>query len=235
MCLSLLELKKLMMTEAMIAGASGLVGSELLEFLLKSDKYSKVYSIVRRPSKSKHPKLQEIVFDFNDEAAYPDLPKVQAIFCCLGTTIKAAGSKEAFKKVDYQYPYLLAKAGLNNGAHTFHVITALGADANSSLFYNKVKGQLQEALKKLNFDQLYIYQPSLLVGDRKENRLGEAIAIKVMPLFELFMIGPLKKYKSIKVKDVAKAMILTAENENKKLKIILSDEIQKLADSRPNI
>jgi uncharacterized protein YbjT (DUF2867 family) len=223
-----------MKTEAIIAGSSGLVGSELLQLLLNSNKYSKVYSLVRRSSDVKHQKLEEIVFDFTDKNAYKSLPRASELFCCLGTTLKTAGSQEAFRKVDYDYPLMLAKAGLNNGTKQFHVITALGADANSSIFYNKVKGQLQEAVKKLNFDQLYIYQPSLLVGDRKENRLGEKIAIKVMPLFEFLMIGPIKKYRSIQVEDVAKSILFTAENENKKLKIILSDEIQTLADSHSN-
>ena len=223
-----------MKTEAIIVGSSGLVGSELLTLLLASNKYSKVYSLVRRPSKLQHQKLEEIIFDFTDKTAYNSLPIASDLFCCLGTTIKTAGSQDAFKKVDYEYPLLFATAGQRNGANVFHVVTALGADANSSIFYNKVKGQLQEALKKLNFEELYIYQPSLLIGDRKENRPGEKIAIKVMPLFEFFMIGAIKKYRSIKVKDVAKGILQIAENENKKFKIILSDEIQKLADSHSN-
>ena len=235
MCLSLLALNKILMyNKIILAGSSGLVGRELLKLLLESDKIETVYSLVRKPSNLEHHKLKEIFFDFEDDSAYKTLPSVGAIFCCLGTTIKIAGSQAAFKKVDFEYPLLLAKSGLNNGAMAFHVITALGSDENSSIFYNKVKGQLQEALKKLNFGQLYIYQPSLLIGDRKENRPGEKIASLVMPLFEFFMVGPVKKYRSIHVTAVAKGILVTAENENKKLKIILSDEIQKLADSHSN-
>lgn len=220
-----------MKNEALIAGSSGLVGQKLLQLLLDSAHYSKIYSLVRKPSGIQHPKLEELIFDFNAPKNYENLPSVKDIFCCLGTTIKKAGSQEAFKKVDFEYPLLLAKAGKNNEAQSFHVITALGADANSTFFYNKVKGELQDALKKLNFDQLYIYQPSLLVGERSESRPGEKLAIKVMPLIELFLIGPLKKYKGIKVEAVAKAMLYTALNNHEKLKIILSDEIQTLADS----
>jgi uncharacterized protein YbjT (DUF2867 family) len=223
-----------MKKKAIIAGATGLVGSELLGFLLKSRDYDSVFALVRKPTKTHHPKLKEIVFDFNNSASYKNLPKSDEMFCCLGTTIKTAGSEAAFKKVDFEYPMLLAEAGKSNGIKAFHVITALGADANSPMFYNKVKGQLEEALKKLNFEQLYIYQPSLLVGNRSENRLGEKIAIQVMPIFEFLMLGPMKKYRSIKVEDVAKGIINTAENEHKKLKIILSDEIQNLANNRSN-
>lgn len=214
---------------ALISGASGLVGQELLQLILDHSAYEKVYVLVRRSMNIKHDKLQEIIFDYEKVAAYNTLPEINDAFCCLGTTIKKAGSKEAFKTVDFHYPYKLAKALEKKKTSSFHVITALGSDADSSIFYNKVKGELEEALKKLKFAHLFIYQPSLLVGDRKENRLGEEIAIKLFPILEFFLIGGLKKYKSIKVENVAKCMLYTALHEQTKTKTILSDEIQNLA------
>ena len=218
-----------MKKSALISGASGLVGQELLQLTLDNPSYSKVYILVRKSLGTSHPKLVEIIFDYENDQDYRDLPVVDDTFCCLGTTIKKAGSEAAFKKVDFTYPFHLAQEMQEHKTNSFNVITALGADAESSIFYNKVKGELEDALKRLKFAHLFIYQPSLLVGNREENRLGEKVAIKIFPIIEFFMIGGLKKYKSIKVENVAKGMIYTALQDQSKFKIIPSDEIQNLA------
>lgn len=211
----------------LIAGSSGLVGGYLLTLALQNSSIEKVYTLVRKPQAINNPKLEEIIFDFNNAEAYQSLPKVDAVFCCLGTTIKKAGSQEKFEQVDFYYPLQLAK---NVETNTFNVITAMGANKNSAVFYNKVKGKLEDELKKLNFGALNIFQPSLLVGNRKEHRPGESIAIALMPKLDFLLIGGLKKYRSIKVEDVAKAMLKT-ETDNLKSKTYTSDEIQALADS----
>lgn len=216
---------------AIISGASGLVGNHLLNLMLANNKYEKIYCLVRKPLSMEHANLEQIVFDYNNEQAYSNLPKADDVFCCLGTTIKKAGSQEAFKKVDFEYPLKLAQAMISRSAKSFHVITALGSSAESNIFYNKVKGELEAALKKIKFEQLYIYRPSLLLGNREEQRFGEKMGTIFMKSFSFLMQGSLEKYKAIEAEDVAKAMLYVAINELSKLKIILSDEIQALADN----
>ncbi|MDC3209134.1 NAD-dependent epimerase/dehydratase family protein [Chitinophagales bacterium] len=213
----------------LIAGASGLVGSHLLNLLLLDKTIDKIYSLVRRSTKVKHEKLQEILFDFNLSLNYQNLPPVDYGFCCLGTTIKKAGSQDAFKRVDYSYPLQLAQALKDNNCENFHVITSLGADSKSSVFYSKVKGELEEALKNIEFESLSIYQPSLLLGERKESRIGEKIAMILMPPFEFLLQGQMKKYRSIKAIDVAKGMLVNSKEKTQKIKIIPSNEIKELA------
>tara|TARA_Y100000385_G_scaffold265091_1_gene299057 strand:+ start:357 stop:1031 length:675 start_codon:yes stop_codon:yes gene_type:complete len=215
----------------LIAGASGLVGSHLLNMLLLDETIDKIYSLVRRPSKVKHEKLQETLFDFNLSLNYQNLPTVDFGFCCLGTTIKKAGSQDGFKRVDYNYPLQLAQALKDKNCKDFHVITALGADSKSSVFYSKVKGELEEALKSIEFESLSIYQPSLLLGERKESRIGEKIASILMPPFEFLLQGQMKKYRSIKAADVAKGMLVNSKGKTQKIRIILSNEIKELAHS----
>lgn len=219
-----------MTKRAIIAGASGAVGKELLNFLLESSLFDEVLVLLRKPLKIKHPKLHSQVFDFSKEEEYELLPSAEQVFCCLGTTIKKAGSQENFKKVDFLYPYLLAKYTKENNSKAFHVVTALGSNSKSTIFYNKVKGELEDALWKLKVPKLFIYQPSLLLSKREESRPGEKIASFVMQASSFLFLGPLKKYKAIRVEDVAKAMIHVAESNSFKSKIILSDEIQSLAD-----
>ncbi|MEZ4979412.1 MAG: oxidoreductase [Chitinophagales bacterium] len=216
---------------AIIAGASGAVGKALLRYLLESASFDEIVVLLRRPLKLNHPKLHSIIFDFDKEADYSSLPSAEQVFCCLGTTIKKAGSQENFRKVDFHYPFLLAKYAKQNGAKAFHVVSALGADAKSSIFYNRVKGELEEALRKVEFDNLYIYQPSLLLSEREESRPGEKIASVLMQASSFLFLGPLKKYKAIHVNDVAKAMLCVAQSNSIKSKTIASDEIQTLADN----
>lgn len=214
----------------LIAGSSGLVGSHLLTLLLNNNSIDKIYALVRKKQDINHAKLEQVIFDFNNEESYKILPKVDVTFCCLGTTIKKAGSQEKFEQVDFQYPLLLAK---NVSTFSFNIVSAMGADKNSNIFYNKIKGKLEDELKKLNFGTLNIFQPSLLVGNRAEHRLGESIAIAIMPKLDFLLVGGLKKYRSIKAENVAKAM-LKATIDNLKSKTYTSDEIQALADNYTN-
>lgn len=213
---------------AIIAGSTGLVGGHLLQFLLNDSRYSKIVSLVRKKQNISHPKLEQIVFDFDDEKAYQALPEAEAIYCTLGTTIKKAGGKDNFIKVDHEYPLKLAKHGKEKGVKLFSIVTAIGSDADSIVFYNKVKGTVERDITALKFNTLHIFQPSLLVGNRQEFRAGEKAAEFFMNVFNPLFTGNLRKYRSIKAEDVAKAMIV-AQNEG--LHIYLSDEIQDLADS----
>lgn len=195
---------------ALLVGATGLIGSQLLTKLLHSPFYSKVIALTRTPLTVRNTKLKEVIFDFDR----PDASQVMAddIFCCLGTTIKKAGSREAFRKVDYEYPLKIAKLAKLNGAQKYLIVTAMGADPKSGIFYNRVKGEVEQELKGLDYESLHILRPSLLLGDRKESRAGEKIGEILATVFKPIMLGPLKKYRAIDSEKVANAMMLLARN-----------------------
>lgn len=213
---------------ALIAGASGLVGGYCLHLLLKSDRYSQVISIGRRELPLIHPKLDQQVIDFDRIQKYASDLVADDIYCCLGTTIKNAGSKEAFHKVDYTYVAELAKITASKNATQFMVVSAMGANAGSFIFYNKVKGKMEEFVKQQDFKTVHIFQPSLLLGDREEERTGEELASKIMKPLSPFMIGPLKKYKPIEAEMVARAMVYAAALNQTGIHTYTSDEIASL-------
>ncbi len=195
---------------ALIAGATGLVGSSLLDLLLKSDHYTKVISLQRSKSIQSHPKLITIQTDFSN---LNDLiiPAISDVFCCLGTTIKKAGSKEQFTRVDLEFPLALARKAVKSQAQHFLIITAMGADEKSFFFYNQVKGNVEKALSAIpELPRVSIVRPSLLVGKRKEKRLGEGIGTAFVKIMNPLMKGSLQKYQGIQATDVAKAMYMLA-------------------------
>ncbi|MDN7242036.1 oxidoreductase [Planococcus sp. N028] len=196
---------------ALLAGASGLVGTELLHVLLESPVYEHVKIFVRKPLDAKHPKLEQVIVDYEELENYTIHFKVHDVYCCLGTTIKKAGSQEAFRKVDYEYPVRLANMARVHGVQNFLIVSALGADATSKVFYSKTKGEVEEQLKKLDLPALHIFQPSLLLGNRQEFRLGEKTAVVLSPIFTPFLAGRLQKYKPVSARSVANAMYATAQ------------------------
>jgi len=216
------------MKTALLVGATGLVGGLVLEQLLADTYFEKVIVLTRKSLGKSNAKLKEVLVDFNKLDDYATEIKADAVFCCLGTTIKVAGSKEAFKKVDFEYPFKVAQLAKQNGTSTYLLITALGASKNSMIFYNQVKGELEEEVSKLNFDAFHILQPSLIIGERTESRTGESIAQKLAPVFDALMIGGLKKYKSITAVQIAKAMVHYSKLNDKGIFKHESDELQKI-------
>ncbi|MDX5422588.1 MAG: oxidoreductase [Hymenobacteraceae bacterium] len=210
---------------ALIAGASGLVGGHCLNLLLKSNRYSQVISVGRHDLPLIHPKLDQQKVDFDRLKSYASELAADDIYCCLGTTMKKAGSKEAFYKVDHTYVVQLAELTVNKGASQFLVVSAMGADPGSLFFYNKVKGQMEHDVQQLGYDTVHIFRPSLLLGSREEERTGEELASKIMKPLSSLMIGPLEKYKPIEAEDVAKAMLYAASQDQKGVHIHPSDEI----------
>ncbi len=204
---------------ALVVGATGLVGNNLVRQLADSSLYERVKVLTRRPLVWQHPRLQEISYDFDQ----PNSLLVQAdhIFCCLGTTIRQAGSREAFHKVDYQYPMDIARMGLANGASLFAVVTSMGADVNSTFFYNRVKGEIERDLAALDYAALLIFRPSLLLGQRRDFRLGERVGEGFMRL-----LAPLipAKYRAVEASRVAAAMIAAAQKEQSG--VFESDKLQ---------
>lgn len=190
--------------KAAILGATGLVGQELVDLLLANENYSEVHVLVRRPYNRFHPKLEEWVINF-DEVNEIELPKVDHVYCALGTTIKQAGSQEAFRKVDYTYPLEIGRELQELGATRFALVSALGAHPNAKTFYNRVKGDVENGLRVIGFDSLLLFRPSLLLGERDEFRLGEQAAARVSTL--LRPIIRKSAYAPIEARDVARAMI----------------------------
>jgi uncharacterized protein YbjT (DUF2867 family) len=196
---------------ALIAGSSGLTGGFLLEMLLAAPEYREVIAYVRKRSGLEHPKLREVVMDWDQlDAPVP----ADDVFCCLGTTIKKAGSQEAFRKVDYDYPLHLAELQLQGGSQQFLLVSAIGADAQSSIFYSRVKGELEEALQKTGYKCLQIFRPSFIAGHRKESRPGERIGLAIFTFLSPLFIGPLKKYAPIPAEHIARAMYRAAQKNN---------------------
>lgn len=195
---------------AIVIGATGLVGGYVLQALLASKDYDRVVAVVRRPVLPAHPKLvvMETPFDQLDKA----LAGVRAAdaFCCLGTTIRQAGTKAEFHKVDYGYAYAFAHRMRQNGTRHFLLVSALGASAKSPVFYNRVKGRLETDIEALGFKKLSIFRPSLLLGQRQERRLAEALTARLSPLLSPLLIGALSKIHPIPASTVADAMVAAA-------------------------
>lgn len=190
----------------MVLGATGLTGAAVVERLLDRPEVDTVVAPVRRRVGPEHAKLVQQQVDFDDLDASAELFAVDVIVCCLGTTIKKAGSQEQFRKVDYEYSLKAAQLGRQAGARAFILMSAIGASSSSTIFYNRVKGELEDAVRALGYPYLSIYHPSLLLGDRKEQRTAEALGIKLMPWLNRALLGPLEKFRGIEASTVAQAM-----------------------------
>lgn len=206
---------------AVVVGATGLIGSWVVEKLLKSNKYHQVRVLTRKMFLINDPHLESIIFDFDNPS--PDLVWGDDIFCCLGTTMAKAGSKEAFYKVDFSYPVQIATMALANGAKRFAIVTAMGADSKSAIYYNRVKGEVEDALKDLGYQSLLIFRPSLLLGNRTEKRLGERIGEQFMKLFKPLIPG---KYRAVEAEKVAAAMVLITTSSVRGTVVYESDILQ---------
>jgi len=207
---------------ALVAGATGLIGNQLLQLLLADAAYEKVIAISRRPLPISHPKLENVLVNIDEWTKLLNL-KADDAYCCLGTTIKQAKTKAAFRKVDFEYPVELAKALKHNGAQKFLLVSALGADKHSRIFYNQVKGEVEAAIIDLNYQATYVFRPSLLLGDRIEQRSGEDAA-KVF--YKIFGALIPQKYKGIDAIKVARAMLAEAKLGNSGLHIYESAALQ---------
>lgn len=215
---------------ALITGATGLVGKALLEQLLASNYYEKIIVLTRRQIAVADKRIQVVVVDFDELYEQASGISAQHYYCCLGTTIKKAGSKEAFYKVDFTYQLELAKMAQKDPAfEQFHIVSAVGANPNSVIYYNNVKGQLEEALKTLELKSLHIYQPSLLLGDRDEFRLFEEVAKGFSKVLSFFTIGSRgRRFFAIEATKVAEAMLLCAKKGEAGIHVYSSRKIEQM-------
>jgi uncharacterized protein YbjT (DUF2867 family) len=214
------------MRTAAVFGTTGLIGSHIAELLSNHSNYQKIYSFARRAPVLVLPKVEHVDFTV-DTLKLPE--GVDDVFVCLGTTMKKAGSKEAFRKVDYEMVVEIAKQAKAAQAKHFVVVSSLGADPQTGNFYLKTKGEMEEDVKKLGFEYCGIVRPSLLLGDRKEFRFGEKVGIALFKIFSFIFVGPLKKYKGINAEDVAKSMIMLAQN-GKGIVTVESNILKQIAD-----
>ncbi|WP_139924463.1 oxidoreductase [Hymenobacter sp. DG01] len=221
-----------MQKTALLVGATGLVGGQLLPLLLASERYNRVIVVGRRPVPLVHPKLEQRILHFDELESHRLQLIADDVFCCLGTTLRQAGSKEAFYRVDYLYVVTLAALAAANFAAQLLVVSAMGASAKSRFYYNRVKGEMEDALGPLPFRAIHFFRPSLLLGSRPEKRLGEQLGAVVLRVLQPALIGPLRHYRAIEAAAVARAMLRAAEQETSGKHVHLSESIRQKGATR---
>lgn len=207
---------------ANVIGGSGLVGQQLIRQLLDHPEFEKVRSFVRRSSGLTNAKLEEIIIDFDHPALWKHLVKGHVLFSTLGTTIRTAKTKENQYRVDYTYQFEFARAASENGVPVYVLVSSMGANPKASVFYSRMKGELEEAVSQLSFSKLAIFRPSILDGNRKESRVGEKIGLAISRVLTHFVF---KKYKPTPVHLLAQKMISVSLDQSKALQVLEGTEI----------
>jgi len=218
-----------MPNKAVIVGASGLIGSYLLNILLEGPEYQEVLALVRRELPIRHKKFVQAEIDFDKLDNYSTLINGHAMFSCLGTTQSKVADQSAYRRIDHDYPLQLAEIAKRNNMTQFHLVSSIGADPRSSNFYTRLKGEIEDDLKQVGLKCLHIYQPCVLTGDRKESRRMERFIIGVMKVIDPLLVGGLKKYRSIPSQTVARAMFNQSLKTEEGIFVHPSDKIKLLA------
>lgn len=216
---------------AIILGATGLSGGYLLQMLLKDERYVKIKLFSRTSIGFTHSKLEEHIGDLLKLESFSTNFKADEVYCCIGTTKAKTPDKEMYKRIDFGIPVSAAKVGQLNGIDTFVVISAMGANSKSSVSYNRIKGEMEEAILNCGIPKTYILQPSLIGGKREEKRIGEWIAKQFMKVLNFVLVGPLEKFRSIDPEVIAGTMVWLANNNYDKVRI-QSHEIKKIYHSQ---
>ena len=218
-----------MSKKAVIAGASGLIGSKLLNILLQQPGYDEVLALVRKELPVNNKKLVQMVIDFDKLDEYTASINGDALFCCLGSTKKRTPDLAVYRKIDHDYPLKLAQLAKQNEMEQYHLVSSIGANSDSANFYTKMKGETEDDIKKAGLKCLYIYQPSFLTGQREESRPVERLFNGLMKLFDPLLTGNLKKYRSIPAQTVAQAMFNESLKHDEGVFVHTSDKINLLA------
>ena len=214
---------------ALLVGATGLVGGHCLRQLLADDAWSQVVVLARRRLAASHPKLVARLVDFDRLGQLSGFPRVTDVFCALGTTIAKAGSQPEFYKVDFTYVVETARLAAVSGARQFLLVSAVGADRSSNIFYSRVKGETEEAVRKLPLPGIQIFRPSILAGERSESRPFERVGLAAFSAVSFAMVGPLRRYRPVAADDVASAMLEVARREIPGVNVYDSDRIEEIA------
>lgn len=212
--------------KALVIGATGATGKNLVEVLLNNEQYSEVHIFVRKSFGYSNSKLKEHIVDFNHPESWKDLVQGDVAYSCMGTSLKAAGSKEAQRLVDFNYQYDFAKSANENGVKDYVLVSAYGANTNSLLFYQKLKGELEDVVKKLPFKRTIIFQPGILERENS-NRIGEIIFDKAIKFVNA--LGLFRKYKPMPTRVLATAMVYSLETQPRGISVIKLDDIFSVA------
>jgi uncharacterized protein YbjT (DUF2867 family) len=213
---------------ALLFGSTGLIGNLLLEELLASDSYTKVRIFVRQPTEVTEAKVEEIIMDFAHPEQYSPLISGDDIYICLGTTIRKAGSVANMEKIDRDIPVKIAEIASTNRVRSLAVVSSIGANKASSNYYLRIKGEMEEEILRMEFENIAVVRPSMLLGERNERRAGELVGKVVMTAFSPLLAGKLKKFRAIHSRDVARAMIEITSKGTGKM-IYESDQLRVIA------
>jgi len=217
---------------AVVFGSTGLVGNVLIQELLQSAEYEKTIAVTRKKLSVDNPQMEQVLLpDYSKLADLKGLLSAKTWYCCIGTTIKTAGSREAFRDVDFEIPRKIAELAETLSIPEMVVISSMGANAASSNFYLRTKGEMEQKVRENYSGNLKFVRPSLLMGDRNEFRSGEKVAVVFMKIFGWAFIGPLRKYRGISAGDVARAMIKISRLPALKL-TYESDELLNIAQKK---
>jgi len=217
-----------MKKSAIILGATGLTGNILLQKLIEDERYESIKLFSRSKIEGLPNKVIQFIGDLLNLEAFETDFTADEVYCCIGTTTKKTPNKTLYKKIDYGIPVTAATLAKKNNIPTFVVISAMGAHKNSKVFYNKTKGEMEDAVLAQNIKNTFVLRPSLIGGDRQEQRLLEKIGLAIFKVIEPLFIGKLKQYKIIDAETIAKAMIGLANNTNHAEVIITSNEIKQI-------
>jgi uncharacterized protein YbjT (DUF2867 family) len=215
---------------ALVFGATGLTGHHLTQQLLANKNYREIICVNRRPMGISHERLTEIIDDYSSLENVKIPQAIDDVFCCIGTTIKKAGSKERFKKVDLELPVTIAKIAADKKAEKLLVVSSIGAKAGSGNFYLRIKGQMEQEVLKTEGPLKTIVRPSMLLGERNEKRAAERMGQVLMKPFKILLIGKLRKYRPIQAADVARAMIAIANSQPTAQVVFESHDLQEIAN-----
>ena len=214
---------------AIILGASGLTGSIILQMLIEDDRYKTIKLFSRSKIEGLPNKVTQFIGDLLNLEHFKSYFNADEVYCCIGTTAKKTPNESLYKKIDYGIPVAAAKLSKENNILTFLVISAIGANVKSAVFYNRTKGEMEQAVLQQDLKHTYILRPSLIDGERKEHRFLEKMALNIFKILQPLFIGKLKNYSMIKAKTIAKAMINLANKKYSSEPIIYSNDIKKLS------
>ncbi len=216
------------MKKAIVYGASGLVGSYILEALLEDNNYEQVVIVVRKDLGISHPKLKVVTGDFHTFADSVKGIEADEVYIALGTTQKKTPDKKEYYQIDHDYPVLAAKTAKENGAKTVSLVSSIGANSGSGVFYTRTKGEAERDILALGFDHTYIFRPSMILGDRKEKRPLEVVMKGIWGVINPLFIGKMNKYKGMKAQNIARAMVNRASQPAGKVEILHWKEMKAL-------
>ena len=219
---------------AIILGATGLTGSILLEKLLNDNRYENIKLFSRKKIEGLPKKVQQFIGNILELETFKDDFKADEVFCCIGTTVKKTPNKETYKRIDFGIPVTAAKLSKENNISTFIVVSAMGANEKSTVFYNRTKGEMEQNVLLKNIKNTYILRPSIIEGNRNENRILEKIGLAVLKLIQPLFMGKLKNYKIIKAEEIAQTMVNLANSKISEEKIIPSNKIKEISKKIKN-